>query len=185
MKQFAALCLPLVATACLATPPPHETPRELLAVSDTLEELYRAFSFEAGGDADWEAMRSLFLPGAAFVLPYEGEPEPRIVDLETFMAEFRAWIATSPDADDGFVERIVAHRVDHFGRIAHAWVLFEAEVPARAEPNERGIDSIQLVSSPAGWRIVSFTTHYESESTRLPADFLVRHAAPRADPAGR
>ena len=47
-------------------------------------------------------------------------------------------------------------RIDLFGNIAHVWSAYEARrSPNDAEPERRGINSIQLFRHPdAGWRII-------------------------------
>ena len=48
------------------------------------------------------------------------------------------------------------------------FVVFEGFVPADGGAVTRGLDSIQLVRTEEGWRLVSFTTQYENEDLRLP-----------------
>ncbi len=47
-------------------------------------------------------------------------------------------------------------RIDLFGNIAHVWSSYEARTsPDDAEPERRGINSIQLFRHPGhGWRII-------------------------------
>ncbi len=153
-----------------ALPPPP--PGDVAAVDAVLEALYASFAFEAGGEADWEAMEALFLEGAAFVAPIRAGQTPRAVDARRFVANFREWVRTSPEVASGLHERILGRRIELFGHIAQAWVAFEGFVPATGRAQTRGLDAIQLVRSPAGWRLVSFTTHYASPSEPLPARFL-------------
>lgn len=136
-----------------------------------LDRLYLSFSFDAGGQPDWPAMQALFLPGAAFVDPIKVGVPPRGKPAAEFLEGFQSWVATDPKLKAGFRERIVAARIEHFGRIAHAFVTFEGYVPgpAAAKAETRGVDSIQLVLEGSAWKVASFTTQYEEPGVTVPA----------------
>lgn len=144
------------------------------AIRRTLDSLYEAFSFTAGGTPDWAAMRVLFLPGAAFVDPVKPDSPPGAIGADMFLKNFRQWVERTPKGKAGFRERIVAARIDHFGRVAHAYVAFEGYAPGKTTAEERGVDSIQLVLDGAQWKVASFTTQYEEAGLAMPARFLGR-----------
>ena len=60
-------------------------------------------------------------------------------------------------AENNFYEIETARRIDVFGNIAHVWSHYEARTSLDdAEPERRGINSIQLFRHPdQGWRIIS------------------------------
>jgi hypothetical protein len=145
--------------------------REVRNIRATLDALYDAFSFDAGGAPDWDGLRKLFLPGASFVDPVKPGTPPRAVGAEEFLAKFRSWVETNPKAKAGFRERIVAVRLDHFGHVAHAYVTFEGYVPAVGTAETHGLDSVQLVLDGGDWKVASFTTQYESPELPLPDRF--------------
>jgi len=164
----ALLLLGLAACRTSAADPPVEA---VAAVDRTLEALYRSFCFDAGGQADWDGMRSLFADGASFVAPIHDGGTPRAVRADEFVRDFRTWIADSEFGRTGLHERIVRARIDLFGTIAHAFVTFEGFVPPDGEVTTRGVDSIQLVKDGERWLVASFSTQYESENAPLPARF--------------
>lgn len=142
----------------------------------TLDALYTAFSFNAGTEPDWITQRALFLPGAAFVDRVTPGSAPRAIGVEEFVANFRRWVMADSALRDGFRERIMSVRMDHFGHVAHAYVAFEGFVPepgvVTPPPRTRGVDSIQLVRDDHGrWHVASFTTQYEGPAAPLPARF--------------
>lgn len=142
-----------------------------VAVSTTLDTLYRAFCFDAHAEPDWETQRGLFAEGAAFAAPFGSGDTPRAVNAEQFITDFRKHVQTSPRGKTGYHESIVHAQIQVFGTIAHAFVVFDGFVPGDA-PDARGVDSIQLVRGPEGWMVASFTTQYESADTPLPKSFL-------------
>jgi hypothetical protein len=74
-------------------------------------------------------------------------------------------------ATHDFFEVEIARRIDLFGNIAHVWSAYEARNALDdAEPERRGINSIQLFRDPErGWRIMSMIWDNEREGVRLPA----------------
>lgn len=141
------------------------------ALRRTLDSLYAAFSFDAGRAPNWQQMRALMLPGAAFVDPVKPSTPPHAIGADEFLANFRRWVEETPKGKAGFKERIVAVRIDWFGHIAHAYVTFEGYVAGEAIAKERGVDSIQLVRDGARWKVVSFTTQYEQPGQPIPRRF--------------
>ena len=167
---------PLLRARCvdrLPSPAPHRTrtlPTDRADLEATLEALYDAFCFDAGGEADWKTLRSLFAEGATFYPAASPGTVPVGQDADAFFADFASWIRDTEVGTTGLHERIVHTRLDAFGGIAHAWVTFDAFVPG-SPPDRRGVDSLQLVRTPSGWRVASFTTQYETPGLQLPQRF--------------
>lgn len=163
MPRPLRLATMLLLAALLPLRPAAAEAPALPEIRSVLDRLYVAFSFDAGGQPDWAAMRGLFLPGAVFVDPVKPGVPPRGKSADAFLADFRQWVESDPKLEAGFRERIVEARIEAFGHIAHAFVTFEGYVPgpSAAKAVTRGVDSIQLVASDAGWKVASFTTQYE------------------------
>ena len=138
------------------------------AIGAVLDELYAAFCFDAGGEPDWDTQRRIYLTGAAFVAPLRPGRMPLGVSTQEFLDEFLSFATSEASAASGFHERIVDTRMTAVGNLAHAFVLFEGFVPGSGEVQSRGLDSLQLVHDGAAWRVVSFTTEYESAAQPLP-----------------
>ncbi len=172
----AALVLPL-ALACQgpagnATGTAEARADDGRALRATLDELYAAFCFDAGSEADWNAIRELCAEGAAFLAPVAPGRPPRATGVDGFLADFRAYVASPSVAATGLHERITGVRLDGFGRIAHAFVAFEGFAPGDGRTLTRGLDSLQLVRDGERWRVVSFTTQYETPALSLPPRFI-------------
>ena len=170
-RMSVVLVLALAAQSAHAQEPSGPSPASLGVLDSTLVRLYTAFSFQRGREPDWQALRRLMLHGAAFVEPVRPNKAPRADNTTTFLATFRRAVRTDRSLSQGFVERIVATRVDVFGTIAHAYVTFEGTVPDVPGVVTRGVDSIQLIHTARGWQIASFTTQYETPELPLPARF--------------
>lgn len=133
------------------------------ALSAAVDELYAAFDFGPGGEADWDAMRALFLPGATFVAPVSPARPPAGEDAEAFLTGFQTWSRTGEYSATGLHERILSRTFRHAGHIAHAWVRFEGYLPRTGEIRTRGIDSIAFVRDGERWKVASFSTQYDAQ----------------------
>ncbi len=140
---------------------------EHAAIRRMLDQLYSAFCFDPGSEADWERMRALFAPGASFFPPATKGVSPRGTGQDPFLEEFRRWITQTQVGSTGLHEAIVNAKLEVFGGIAHAWVTFDAFVPG-SPPDRRGIDSLQLVLDGDTWKVASFTTQYAGDSLPVP-----------------
>lgn len=164
--QLALACL--ASSACqVVEVRPISTPEEERATA-MVERLYRAFCFNAGGEADWATMRASFAPGASFVDPFRQGQQPKAVDAECFLATFAAWCKADDVRSTGLHERILRLRLEACGGIAHAWVGFEGFQPTDGRVRTRGVDSLQLVLDRGEWKLASFATQYSSADAPLP-----------------
>ena len=123
------------------------------AIGAVIEAMYAMISGPAG-PRDWSRQASCFLPDARQVRTWvddDGRPAMKAMSLADYARD------TSPFfAANAFYEIETSRRIDLFGNIAHAWSGYEARTsPGDAEPERRGINSIQLFRHPDhGWRIV-------------------------------
>jgi hypothetical protein len=76
----------------------------------------------------------------------------KVMGLADYARDTRPFFDANP-----FYEIETARRIDLFGNMAHVWSHYEARTsPDDAEPERRGINSIQLFRHPDhGWRIIS------------------------------
>jgi len=124
------------------------------AIGAVLDEMYAMIS-GAKGPRDWSRQANCFLPEARQIRTWvddQGKPVMRIMGLDEYASDTTPFFA----AND-FYEIQTSRRIDLFGNIAHVWSGYEARGSLDdAEPERRGINSIQLFRHPDhGWRIVS------------------------------
>lgn len=156
-----------------------ETPRlieplvapEALAIQSTINTLYAVISGPPG-PRDWERFKSLFIEGATLtsLVPIAGEP-PRIVRMSP-----DDYIARSGPVleERGFFEREIGSTIDRFADMAHVWSTYETRFTPGGDPDARGINSIQLVKTGAGWKIASVLWSNESAANPIPSEYLPR-----------
>jgi len=126
---------------------------EEAAVGAVIDEMYAMISGPAG-PRDWSRQENCFLPEARQVRTWVDE-QGRAQKLSMSLEEYRN--NTTPFfAENAFYEVETSRRIDRFGNMAHVWSSYEARrSPDDAEPERRGINSIQLFNHPdQGWRII-------------------------------
>jgi hypothetical protein len=123
------------------------------AIGAVIDEMYAMISGPAG-PRDWSRQANCFLPEARQIrtsVDEQGRPAMTAMTLEGYARNTTPFFA----AND-FYEIETSRRIDAFGNIAHVWSGYEARSSlGDAEPERRGINSIQLFRHPEqGWRIV-------------------------------
>jgi hypothetical protein len=124
--------------------------------------LYQSFSFEAGKEPDWIAMRAYFVDEAVFI----PEPEPgkplQPADVDTLIARWQASIRSRPESSRSYTERIESLTVSRYGSVAHVNVVFSGSESGDPHARKPGVDSIQLVRVGDEWKISAFVVQYEA-----------------------
>lgn len=122
-------------------------------IGAAIDEMYAMISGPAG-PRDWSRQSNCFLPEARQVRTWvdeEGRAQKKSMELDEYSRDTQPFF----DAND-FYEVETSRRIDVFGNIAQAWSGYEARrSPGDAQPERRGINSIQLFRDPdRGWRII-------------------------------
>jgi hypothetical protein len=137
----------------------------LAATSDVI-------SGPAGKKRDWDRFRSLFYPGARLIptgkRPGETEVRARVLSPDDYVDRSAPFLEK-----EGFFERGVSNKVDHYGNIAHVFSTYELRHKAEdAQPFQRGINSFQLVNDGKRWWIMTIMWQAETPDTPIPAEYL-------------
>lgn len=139
------------------------------AIDKLVARVYAAISGPAG-PRDWEAFKALFVPEARLV-PV-GDKGPLVLDVQGYIDRAGAMMAK-----EGFYESEVARRVERYGNVAHVFSTYESRHAPGEAPFARGINSIQLVRTPAGWRVLHIVWQSETPTLPIPSGYL-----PKTDP---
>jgi hypothetical protein len=135
-------------------------------IGAVIDEIYAMISGPAG-PRDWSRQRAVFHPEARQVRTWIGEdgrPAMKMMGPAEYAADTTRFFAANP-----FYEVEIARRIDVFGNIAHVWSAYEARrSPDDAEPERRGINSIQLVRNGDGlWSVLAMVWDNEREGVRI------------------
>src|SRR5690348_17506968 len=123
------------------------------SIGAVVDEMYAMISGPTG-PRDWSRQEKCFLADAVQVRTWvddKGRPVKKAMRLDEYARDTQPFF----DAND-FYEVETSRRIDVFGNIAHVWSAYEARrSPDDANPERRGINSIQLFRDPdVGWRII-------------------------------
>ena len=131
-------------------------------IGATVDEMYAMISGPKG-PRDWSRQANCFHPDARQIrtgVDTEGRSWAKMMGLDDYSRDTTPFFA-----ENDFFEVEIGRRVDLFGNIAHVWSAYEARTALDdAEPERRGINSIQLFRDPQrGWRIMSMIWDNERE----------------------
>ena len=149
-------------------------PSDVASIDAIIAAAYDVISGPTSKKRDWDRERSLFIPGARLI-PTAVEAGRNDVDLAPLVLDVEGYIARVEPLfeKNGFYEREIARRVEHFGQIAHVWSTYESRHdPSDAEPFMRGINSIQLFNDGGRWWTLSIYWQHESARQPLPERYL-------------
>ena len=174
-RAFAQTPAPASATpAPAAAPAAAATSADVASIDAILSALYDTISGPAGKKRDWARLRSLFIEGARLIPTGPrpgGAAGSRVLDVEGYVERSSPYFEK-----EGFHEKEVARRVDRFGHIAQVFSTYESRHEPSGAPFARGINSIQLMNDGKRWFIVTIFWEGESDSVKIPAEYLKSRA---------
>lgn len=137
------------------------------AIGAVIDEMYAMISGPRGA-RDWSRQAHCFHPEARQIRTWidaDGRATFRSMGLDDYARDTTPFFA----AND-FYEIEIGRRIDLFGNIAHVWSAYEARNSLDdAEPERRGINSIQLFKDPdRGWRIMAMIWDNERADVTIP-----------------
>lgn len=143
-------------------------PIDVTSIDGIVTAIYDIISGPAG-ERDWDAERSLFLPGAR-VIParstISGISPAATTDIEGYIASRGPWFR-----EHDLWEDEVTREVFEFGTLAHVLSSYVARHATGGEPILRGVNSIQLSHDGLRWWIVSLVWDNERPGLSLPDRF--------------
>jgi len=150
--------------------PPQTFPNlpDVSSPGHIIESMYRLISGPMG-TRDWDAIRSLYLPGARLIptgMRANGEHGLHILDIEGWIAGAKPMFETRD-----FYEVEVARRMDVFGKIAQAFSTYECRWEKEGKAFMTGINSIHLLQKDGRWWIVTVFWDNETPDNLIPAAY--------------
>jgi len=165
-----ALAWPAVAQDRPGSPAVDEAAR---TPAGLVEALYDMASFGPGPEPDWDMFRDAFLEDAVVVFSPRGATPMRVMDVDAFIRDWMEFFRDAGLEGRGFHESIARMKVDQFGGLAHAWVIFEPRIGEEPPARQlRGLDSIELSFDGMRWWIAAITTDFEGPGQTIPADLV-------------
>jgi len=141
------------------------------AIAAAVEEMYAMISGPAG-PRDWSRQANCFHPAARQIRTWVDEDKRaalKIMSVDEYALDTAPYFAAN-----AFYEVEIGRRIDVFGNVAQVWSAYEARSALDdAEPERRGINSIQLFRDPErGWRIISMIWDNERAGVEIPEELI-------------
>ena len=156
-------------TATLAGSALAETPNAGCVLPSEPEGIPAALDAAITGPADKEraCMKALLLPEARMMFVSLGADGATTYRLETV----DDWIARTRARGHALLEekQLKCH-IQRYGNIAHLWSSFA--LTSDGKQVARGINGIQAIKEPGGWRVTGIMVQAESATMPLPAEYL-------------
>ena len=144
---------------------------DVTSIDGIVKALYESIS--SPGLTSFLRLRTLFRPDAR-LMPMQKHPDGSIGVVVHTVDEF-VGLAQKAVQTQGFHEREVARRIEHFGHIAHVFSTYESRrSPTDLAPFARGINSIQLLEQDGRWWVVGILWQDERLGDAIPKEFLPR-----------
>ena len=168
--QSASTQTPSQSSAALATV--QAKPEDVNSIEAILAATYDVISGPAGKQRNWDRFRSLFYPGARLIptgkRPNEQEVKARVLSPEDYIERSAPFLEK-----EGFFERGVSNKIEHYGNIAHVFSTYESRRKADdPQPFQRGINSFQLVNDGKRWWVMTILWQGETPENPIPAEYL-------------
>ncbi|MEO0469346.1 MAG: hypothetical protein AAF206_06995 [Bacteroidota bacterium] len=138
------------------------------AIQQTIDQLYAVITIKDGKAPQFrEKMEAIFFDQAPFT---SLQRQRRISSRDDFISNFEKLIESGRIKN--LDEREMQASIQIFGKVAHCFSSYEMYVEDMSKPADRGINSIQMIETENGWKVISIAWDVEKDGQSLPKDFL-------------
>jgi hypothetical protein len=163
-----ALFVATIAGALAASAMP-QAPDAICALPAEPEGIPAALDAAITGPADKDrgCMKALLIPEARLMfvsIAADGVPSYKLQTLDDWIARAKA------RGPARLEEKQLKFRIERYGNIAHLWSSYTLQSDGKQVA--RGINSIQAIKEPGGWRVTGILVQAESVTAPLPKEYL-------------
>ena len=148
---------------------PASAQDETTAIEATIDALYAVISGPVGEPRDFDAMRDLFMEGAAMGsvgAGPDGHGRGRVITLDDYIERSGPWLV-----ENGFTERATRTEIDQWGEIAYARSAYEGVNGVTGEVFLIGVNYITLFKIEGEWKVASILWRTQTEDWPVEAAF--------------
>ncbi|WP_339333096.1 hypothetical protein [uncultured Maricaulis sp.] len=138
-------------------------------IQTTIDALYAVISGPVGEARDFDAMREMFMDGAAMGAVSAGEAgngAGRVITLDDYIERSGPWLV-----ETGFTERATRTEITQWGEIAYARSAYEGVNGLTGETFLVGVNFITLFKIDGRWKIASILWRTQTEDWPVDAAF--------------
>ena len=138
------------------------------AIKKAVEDAYASISFTNGEHPHYDSINYAFIPQAQLI-NYIGDTA-QILSISDFKKAFKLYVDSSKI--QVFNEKEIYGRTDQFGNIAQRISTYKTYINSLDIVKERGVNSFQLIKTPAGWKVSSIIWDVEKTGKPIPDHYL-------------
>lgn len=139
-----------------------------VAIKKAVDDAYAWISFKKGAKPDYDKVHEYFMPTA--MLSYFPNDTLQVLALDQFVTSYKT--AIEGGQIQSFYEEELYGKTDQFGRVAQRLSSYKTYINTMDSVSERGVNSFQLIKTPAGWKISSIIWDTEKPGLPIPANYL-------------
>lgn len=143
---------------------------EVSSLDGIIKAYYEVVSVKVGEKISYERDSLLHSVHALVGLPSTGKDGKFKLNLMSLKEYHR--IADASLEKNGFYEKEISRKVEHFGAIYHVWSTYESRNEITGPVIDRGINSIELFYDGTRFWITSWSFDSESNENRIPKEYL-------------
>jgi hypothetical protein len=138
------------------------------AIDKAVLDAYGAICFKKGERPRYDEIRNYFIPQAQMINFRTDTAE--VTNLSQFIYLYRTVMETGKVSL--FYEKELYGKTEQFGNIASRISTYKTYMNTMDTAEERGVNSFQLIKTPAGWKVSSIIWDVEKPSLKIPWYYL-------------
>jgi hypothetical protein len=138
------------------------------AIKKAVDNAYAAISFKKGEEPKYDSIKNYFIPKAQLI-SFRGD-SMQVMSIGQFVYLYRTFIQS--DSVKLFSEKEIYGKTEQFGKIASHISTYKTYLNTLDKPEERGVNSFQLVKTPQGWKVSSIIWDVEHKGLKIPGYYL-------------
>lgn len=139
------------------------------AITRAVHDAYASISFKKGDSPNYEAIKTYFIPKAQLINC--GSDTAQVFTINQFVYLYRSFVET--DTVYAFNEKEIFGRNEQFGKIAQRISSYKSVINSKKkDTTETGVNSFQLIKTPAGWKVSSIIWDVEKKGLKVPGYYL-------------
>jgi len=141
------------------------------AITKAVYNAYNSISFKKGESPNYENIKACFIPQAQLI--NYGSDTAQITNLSQFVYLYRSFV--EGDTVYAYSEKELFGKTEQFGKIAERMSTYKSvTISKKATTTETGVNSFQLIKTPAGWKVSSIIWDVERKGLKIPGYYLAR-----------
>jgi len=139
------------------------------AITQAVHDAYASITFKKGETPNYEAIKTHFIPQAQLINCRSDTAQ--VTTINQFVYLFRSFVEA--DTVYAYSEKEIFGINDQFGKIAERISTYKAVANSKKkDTTETGVNSFQLIKTPAGWKVSSIIWDVEKKGLKVPGYYL-------------